>query len=114
MSEERVESGGVPEGSRPEAGKGIEILPVERVKSASMLPLIILFHRASELARSIELSLGRLEHAAEAAALAEAVRHLLAEAGDEEGEARWMVRLSEARHWCAVVHDALTCREERD
>ncbi|MGH7217348.1 MAG: hypothetical protein ACREIG_08945, partial [Nitrospiraceae bacterium] len=61
-----------------------------------------------------ELSLGRLEHAAEAAALAEAVLHLLAEADDQAGHARWAVRLSEARHWCTVVHDALTCREARE
>ncbi len=83
-------------------------------RSTSIVPLIVLFQRAWELARVTELSLRRLEHAAEAAALAEAMRHLLAEAGDQEGQARWTVRLSEARHWCAVVHDALIEQEEKE
>ena len=93
--------------------RAIDIVRVESAKSASMLPLIILFQRAWELAQSTDPSLVRLEHAAEAAALADAVRHLLADAGDEEGYARWAVRLSEARHWCAVVHDALANEEEQ-
>jgi hypothetical protein len=93
--------------------RAIDIAPVERAKSASMLPLVILFQQAWELAHATDLSLDRLEHAAKASALAEAVWHLLAEAGDAEGEARWMIRLSEARHWCAVVHDALANEEER-
>lgn len=94
--------------------RAIDIGPVERAKSASMLPLIILFQRAWELAQSRDLSLARLEHAAEAAALADAVAHLLADAGDEDGYQRWTIRLSEARQWCAAVHDALACREERE
>jgi hypothetical protein len=91
-----------------------DVVPVEVTRSASMLPLVILFQRAWELAHSTELSLRRLEHAAEAVALAEAVWHLLADAGDEKGQQRWAVRLSEARHWGAVVHDALTVQEEKE
>lgn len=83
-------------------------------RSTSIVPLIVLFQRAWELAHSTETSLGRLEHAAEAAALAEVMVHLLAEAGDQEGQARWAVRLSEARHWCAAVHDALSAHEETE
>lgn len=92
----------------------VKIVPAEITRSASMLPLIILFQRAWELAHSTQLSLSRLEHAAEAAALADAVWHLLADAGDEDGLERWAIRLSEARHWCAAVHDALTYEEENE
>lgn len=92
----------------------VEVVPAEITRSASMLPLMILFQRAWELAHSTPLSLSRLEHAAEAAALADAVWHLLADAGDEDGLKRWTVRLSEARHWCAAVHDALTYEEEKE
>lgn len=112
MSAEPVEPGGEWADSCPATDGVAEIIPVEQARSASMLPLVILFQQAWELAHATDLSLDRLEHAAEASALAEAVWHLLAEAGDAEGEARWMVRLSEARHWCAVVHDALTCQED--
>jgi hypothetical protein len=98
---------------QPGHDHGLQTGRVETAKSASMLPLIILFQRAWELAHSVQTSLARLEHAAEAAALADAVAHLLADAGDQEGYERWSVRLSEARHWCAVVHDALTIQEEK-
>jgi hypothetical protein len=95
------------------AGEGAaEIAPGVAARSTSIVPLIVLFQRAWELAQSTEMSLGRLEYAAEAAALAEAMLHLLAEAGDQEGQARWAVRLSEVRHWCAAVHDALSAHEE--
>jgi hypothetical protein len=99
----------------PQAAEGIvEATPVEMRRSASMLPMIMLYQQAWELAQTTELSLSRLERAAEAAALADAILHLLAEAGDQAGHARWVVRASEARHWCAVVHDALTIREEQE
>lgn len=88
---------------RPQADDGaVEIEPVDAPRPASMLPLIVLYQRAWELAQTTELSLGRLEHAAEAASLADAVLHLLADAGDEEGHAWWVVRVSEARHWCVA------------
>ncbi|MEW6248432.1 MAG: hypothetical protein AB1555_17240 [Nitrospirota bacterium] len=80
-------------------------------KTASILPLLVLYQRAWELTQSSELSLARLAHAAEAAALADAVCHLLAEAGDEAGHVRWAARLSEARHWVGVIHDALSHQE---
>ncbi len=91
-----------------------EMGPVEEPRTASMLPLVVLYQRAWDRAQTTELSLVRLEHAAEASALADAVLHLLAEAGDQEGYARWTVRLSEARHWLTAVHDALTSQEERE
>jgi hypothetical protein len=94
----------------PRTGEGdITVESIEAPKSASLLPLLVLYQRAWDLAHATELSLSRLEHAAEAAALADAVAHLLADAGDEEGYERWTIRLSEARHWCAAVHDALAC-----
>lgn len=97
------------------AGEGAaEMASGVAARSTSILPLIVLFQRAWELAQSTEASLGRLVHAAEAAALAEAMVHLLAEAGDQEGQARWAVRLSEARHWCAAVQDALSAQEEKE
>ena len=96
-------------------GKGAAEMPSGgAARSTSIVPLIVLFQRAWELAQSTETSLGCLEHAAEAAALAEAMVHLLTEAGDQEGHARWTVRLSEARHWCAAVHDALSAQEEKE
>jgi hypothetical protein len=94
--------------------KSVEVVPAEVTKSASMLPLIVLFQRAWESAQRAELSLGQLRYAAEAVALADAVAHLLADAGDDEGYQRWTIRLSEARQWCAAVHDALAGQEERD
>lgn len=97
---------------RPVTRHVFESGPVEAAKSATMLPLVILFQRAWELAHSVPMPLDRLVHAAEAVALADAVAHLLAEAGDHEGCGRWAVRLSEARHWCAVVQDALAFQDE--
>ncbi len=91
----------------------VEIEPGAAPRSASIMPLIVLYQQAWELAHSAEPSLSRFERAAEAVALSEAVVHLLAEAGDEEGHQRWSVRLSEARHWCAVVRDALAEQEEQ-
>jgi len=96
-----------------ERGQDVEIEPGAAPRSASIMPLIVLYQRAWELAHAAEPSLDRLERAAEAVALAEAVVHLLVEAGDEEGHERWGVRLSEARHWCAVVRDALAEQEEQ-
>lgn len=97
----------VPAGHDRGVGEGAaEIAPRMDPRSTSIVPLIVLFQRAWELAHSTEMSLARLEHAAEAGALAEA--------GDEEGQARWAVRLSEVRHWCAVVHDALSAQEEKE
>ena len=98
----------------PAAEGAVEVPPIDEPRSASMLPLIVLYQRAWDLAQTTELSLGRLERAAEAVGLADAILHLLAEAGDRDGHARWVVRASEARHWCAVVHDALAIREEQE
>jgi hypothetical protein len=96
-----------------EAGREtVRVHHQDREKSASLLPLLLLYQRAWERAHETEPSLGCLEQAAEAAALADAIRHLLVEAGEVQGEARWAVRLSEARHWCSVVRDAVTFREE--
>ena len=97
---------------QPAAHDALESRPVEVAKSASMLPLVILFQRAWELTRSVPTSPDQLVHAAEAAALADAIAHLLADAGDDEGYKRWAVRLSETRHWCAVVQDALAFQDE--
>ena len=77
-------------------------------RTASMLPLVVLYQRAWDLAQAEEGSLACLVHSAEAAALADAIRHLLDEVGDQEGSTRWSVRLSEARHLSAVLQDALT------
>ena len=96
-----------------EHGQDVEIEPSAAPRSASIMPLIVLYQRAWELAHAAEPLLDRLERAAAAVALAEAVVHLLAEAGDVEGHERWCVRLSEGRHWCAVVHDALAEQEEQ-
>ena len=79
-----------------------------------MLPLIVLFQQAWELAHQADVSLYRLERAAEAGALANAILHLLADAQDLEGQERWAVRVSEAKQWCAAVHDALACEEEQE
>lgn len=116
MSEEIFEIRDPSQDHRPrQAAEGaVEIGPADEPRTASMLPLVVLYQRAWELAYTTELSLARLEHAAEASALADAVLHLLAEAQDINGQARWAVRVSEAKHWCAVVHDALTDQEERD
>jgi hypothetical protein len=77
-------------------------------RSASLAPLLVLYQQAWERAQRIELSLEQLQRAAEAATLADAISHLLAEAGDLDGYKRWMVRLSEAKQWLAAVHDGLT------
>jgi hypothetical protein len=68
---------------------------------------LVLYQQAWELAQQGEISLERLEHAAEASALARAVSYLLAEAGDVAEQERWIVRSSEARHLVAVIRDAL-------
>lgn len=80
-------------------------------RSASLAPLVVLYRRAWEWAQRMDLSLEQLQRTAEAAAFADAIRHLLAEAGDLEGQARWMVRLSEAKQWLIAVHDGLTQSE---
>ena len=77
-------------------------------RSASFGPLLLLYQQAWEWAQRMDLSLEQLQRTAEAAALADAIRHLLAEAGDLEGQERWTVRLSEAKQWLAAVHDGLT------
>ena len=77
-------------------------------RSASLAPLLVLYQQAWEWAQRMDLSLEQLQRTAEAAALADAIRHLLAEAGDHEGRERWAVRLSEAKQWLAAVHDGLT------
>lgn len=101
-------------GNRPPETGSAEVGTAEERKSATMLPLIILFQRAWELAQGTDVSLARLEQAAGATALASAILHLLADAGDEEGQVRWSIRLSEARQWCAAIHDALTFHEEQE
>ncbi|GMV49533.1 MAG: hypothetical protein NBKEAIPA_02110 [Nitrospirae bacterium] len=68
----------------------------------------MLYQRAWDLAQAAEVSFAGLMHSAEAAALADAIRHLLDEVGDREGSTRWSVRFSEARHLSAVLQDALT------
>lgn len=100
----------IPQGE--DEGRGIKVDSDAIPRSASIIPLLVLYQRAWDLARAGELSLERLERAAEAVALADAILHLLAEVEDEAGRARWTVRLSEARHWCGVVRDALTAGEE--
>lgn len=80
-------------------------------RSASLAPLLVLYQRAWEWAQRTDLSLEQLQRAAEAAALADAISHLLAEAGDPAGHERWTVRLSEAQQWLAAVHDGLTQSE---
>ncbi len=77
-------------------------------RTASMLPLVVLYQRAWDLAHAEEVSLACLVHSAEAAALADAIRHLLDEVGDREGSIRWTVRFSEARHLSVALRDALT------
>jgi len=77
-------------------------------RTASMLPLVVLYQRAWDLAHVEEVSLACLVHSAEAAALADAIRHLLDEVGDREGNIRWTVRFSEARHLSVALQDALT------
>ncbi|MCK6492696.1 hypothetical protein FBQ96_16030 [Nitrospirales bacterium NOB] len=67
-----------------------------------------MYQRAWDLAQAAEVSFAGLMHSAEAAALADAIRHLLDEVGDREGSTRWSVRFSEARHLSAVLQDALT------
>lgn len=76
-------------------------------RSASLAPLLVLYQQAWEWAQRMDLSLEQLQRTAEAAALADAIRHLLAEAGDLEGRERWAVRLSETKQWLAAVHDGL-------
>lgn len=84
---------------------------LDRPRSASIVSLLVLYQRAWDLAQRGKLSLERLEHAAEASALARAVSYLLAEAGDLAERTRWEVRSSEAGHLVAVIRDALTQSE---
>jgi hypothetical protein len=81
-------------------------------QSASLTPVLVLYQRAWEWTQRTELSLGQFQRAAEAAALADAICYLLAEAGDLEGHERWTVKVSEARQWLAAVHDGLTQSED--
>ncbi len=100
---------------RPELRAGELALDTAQIRdgrTASMLPLVVLYQRAWDLAQAAEASFAGLIHSAEAAALADAIRHLLDEVGDREGITRWSVRLSEARHLSAVLQDALA--EGRD
>ena len=83
----------------------------DRPRSASIVPLLVLYQQAWGMAQQGELSLERLEHAAEASALARAMSYLLAEAGDTAERARWEARNSEAMHLVAVIRDALTQSE---
>ncbi|CAI4032633.1 hypothetical protein DNFV4_03063 [Nitrospira tepida] len=80
-------------------------------RSASIVPLLVLYQQAWNLAQQGEVSLEQLEHAAEASALARAVSCLLAEVGDPVEQTRWAVRSSEAGHLMAVIRDALTQSE---
>ncbi|HMZ53957.1 MAG TPA: hypothetical protein PKV55_11330 [Nitrospira sp.] len=100
---------------RPELRVGevaVDTAQIREGRTASMLPLVVLYQRAWDLAQAAEVSFGSLMHSAEAAALADAIRHLLDEVGDQEGSVRWSVRFSEARHLSAVLQDALA--EGRD
>ena len=102
-------TGLVPGRPRTQAGEwALDMPQVGDGRTASMLPLVVLYQRAWDLAKAEEVSLACLVHSAEAAALADAIRHLLDEVGDQEGSTRWSVRLSEARHLSAVLQDALT------
>lgn len=102
-------TGLVPGRPRTQAGEwALDMPQVGDGRTASMLPLVVLYQRAWDLAQAEEVSLACLVHSAEAAALADAIRHLLDEVGDQEGSTRWSVRLSEARHLSAVLQDALT------
>lgn len=92
----------------PNGGCSPEKQAVAVSGSSSIIPLLVLYQQAWEWAQRLDLSLEQLQRTAEAAALADAIRHLLAEAGDLEGQERWTVRLSEAKQWLAAVHDGLT------
>ncbi len=95
---------------RPELRAGELALDTAQVRdgrTASMLPLVVLYQRAWDLAQAAEVSFVGLMHSAEAVAMADAVRHLLDDVGDREGSIRWSVRFSEARHLSAVLQDAL-------
>lgn len=106
-------TGLVPGRPRTQAGEwALDMPQVGDGRTASMLPLVVLYQRAWDLAKTAEVSLACLMHSAEAAALADAIRHLLDEAGDEEGSTRWTARCSEARHLGVVLQDALV--EERE
>lgn len=96
---------------RPELRAGELALDTAQIRdgrTASMLPMVVLYQRAWDLAQAEEVSLACLVHSAEAAALADAIRHLLDEVGDREGSIRWTVRFSEARHLSVALQDALT------
>lgn len=109
MDDNRIDGAGlVPGRPQPWAGKlAMDRAQVRDGRTASMLPLVVLYQRAWDLAQAAEVSFAGLMHSAEAAALADAIRHLLDEVGDQEGNTRWSVRLSEARHLSAVLQDAL-------
>ncbi len=83
-------------------------------KSASMVPLLVLYHQAWELAQQEMITFERLEWAAQAVALSKAIAALVEEVGDEAYQVRWSVRVSEAEHWLCVVRDALTSVEEKE
>ena len=68
----------------------------------------MLYQRAGGPAEAAEVSFAGSLNSAQAAALADAIRHMLDEVGDREGSTRWSVRFSEARHLSAVLQDALT------
>ena len=102
-------TGLVPGRPRTQAGEwALDMPQVGDGRTASMLPLVVLYQRAWDLAQAAEVSFAGLMHSAEAAALADAIRHLLDDVGDREGSTRWSVRFSEARHLSAVLQDALT------
>ena len=81
-------------------------------RSASLVPLLVLYQQAWECAQRMDLSLEQFQRAAEAALLAGVISHLLAVVGDLTGHERWTVRLSEAKQWLAAVHDGLTQSED--
>lgn len=96
----------------PNADRYPEKQAVAVCRSSSIVPLLVLYQQSWEWAQRMDLSLEQLQRTAEAAALADAICHLLAEAGDLEGHKRWVVRLSEAKQWLAAVHDGLTQSRE--
>lgn len=99
----------IPEQPELQAGElALDTAQIRDGRTASMLPLVVLYQRAWDLAQAAEVSFAGLMHSAEAAALADAIRQLLEEVGDRGGSTRWSVRFSEARHLSAVLQDALT------
>ncbi|MFO0773183.1 MAG: hypothetical protein U0172_00785 [Nitrospiraceae bacterium] len=81
-------------------------------RSASLMPVLILFHRAFDLAHTEPVSLKRLEFAAQALALADAIRHLVDDAGDESMAERWSIKTSETAHLLDTIRDALLHNQE--